>query len=157
MASDIDTGAEIGCPGFKLDETYLLFILIVSLCLQWVRLEEVIFSTSESFRPRLTGATVHSPRGTSRVWLPARKLLMQSHRQFNRNCNLKQKTSIYHQLVILLNMDLFSPHTLLPLSSLLTQVSVSSAWQVSLRSFCLKSLEHERLFSSLDYLSQNHI
>lgn len=39
------------CPGLKLDETFLLFILIVSLCLQWVWLvsEEVIFSTSQSF------------------------------------------------------------------------------------------------------------
>lgn len=82
---------------------FMLFILSVS---AWgLHFQN---KSSSSFPPSPLGGSSVFPMRLSK-WLPAPKLLIQSHSQFNRNCNLKQKTSIFYQLLILFEyIDLFS-------------------------------------------------
>lgn len=93
----------------ELDQLYLLFIRMLFVSLYGCISGEVLFPTLESLSPRLMGATVHCACSPT-VQLPTRKLLIQSQRRFDRNGNLEQKNSIYHQLLILLNIDLFLFH-----------------------------------------------
>lgn len=159
LASDRDTVEET-LPWFPL-WNWISYICSLSLlshyvtAVSWPVSEEDIFPIFEAFSSCLIGATVHSPCSCT-VWLPARKLLIQSHSQFNRNCNLKQKSSIYHQL-LLLNIDLFFSHP--TASQLVVKPSECLSRMTSnpLKLLSQESPDHERLFLTLDYFSQNHI
>lgn len=127
------------CPGFQ-------FLIIGGWCvmvkegcvLQLKHL--IVWRFCGAFPPHLTGAKVHSSC-SSGLWSHTRKSDIQIHQKSNRNSRFKHNTSIYYLHLILLNTDIFLSHPAASQSLFLKQASLSSAWQVSLCGFCLKSLQ----------------
>lgn len=90
---------------------FAFYLYCLIMWLLWVRYH---FREKHRLPTRAISTSPHGGNGAFfvglyRLWLPAWKRLTQSQNEFNRNHNLKQKSLIYHQLLIL-NIDLFPSH-----------------------------------------------